>query len=304
MSWHFSPEQEEASLPPTYWDSIPLPVLRWPSSPETGCNSDNKRDTSNPSPSGMTSAPSTQPLSRDELISQAEASPVKMSVQRVKVKDLPGIVAAYGSIISAALKPLNHLSSSRKTVRSCVPVDSAPSCKDLPAWGMTLDGACWELGTSAHHTNEIECGFWPTPKCEGWRSEGNQLAMIRLIDAGVTTVEEAEAMMGGMLFPPCRDRLPKFDRPDLKPLSKRWATPAARDGKDTPGMSKDRDGKKGGRLDQLPRQVFHAENTPPNGGVMNEDWREWLMGWPIGWTARKPLETDRFQEWQSLHSTS
>ena len=28
--------------------------------------------------------------------------------------------------------------------------------------------------------------------------------------------------------------------------------------------------------------------------------REWIMGWPIGWTALRPLEMDRFQEW--LHS--
>lgn len=28
---------------------------------------------------------------------------------------------------------------------------------------------------------------------------------------------------------------------------------------------------------------------------------EWLMGWPIGWTDLKPLETDKFQQWQRLH---
>jgi hypothetical protein len=29
--------------------------------------------------------------------------------------------------------------------------------------------------------------------------------------------------------------------------------------------------------------------------------QEWLMGWPIGWTDLQPLETDKFQLWQSLH---
>ena len=28
---------------------------------------------------------------------------------------------------------------------------------------------------------------------------------------------------------------------------------------------------------------------------------EWLMGWPIGWSDLKPLETDRFQQWQQQH---
>lgn len=29
--------------------------------------------------------------------------------------------------------------------------------------------------------------------------------------------------------------------------------------------------------------------------------REWMMGWPIGWTALEPLETARFQEWLRWH---
>jgi hypothetical protein len=28
---------------------------------------------------------------------------------------------------------------------------------------------------------------------------------------------------------------------------------------------------------------------------------EWLMGWPLGWTDLKPLETDKFQQWQQQH---
>jgi len=28
---------------------------------------------------------------------------------------------------------------------------------------------------------------------------------------------------------------------------------------------------------------------------------EWLMGWPLEWTDLKPLETDKFQEWQQQH---
>ena len=28
---------------------------------------------------------------------------------------------------------------------------------------------------------------------------------------------------------------------------------------------------------------------------------EWLMGWPIGWTDLKPLETDKFQQWRQRH---
>jgi hypothetical protein len=29
---------------------------------------------------------------------------------------------------------------------------------------------------------------------------------------------------------------------------------------------------------------------------------EWLMGWPIGWTGSRPLETGKFQSWLQQHS--
>ena len=37
------------------------------------------------------------------------------------------------------------------------------------------------------------------------------------------------------------------------------------------------------------------------GGQLNPEWVEWLMGWPIGWTALKPLGTDKCQQWQQQH---
>lgn len=40
------------------------------------------------------------------------------------------------------------------------------------------------------------------------------------------------------------------------------------------------------------------------GGLLNPNWQEWLMGWPIGWTELKPLEMDKFREWQQQHSAS
>ena len=36
-------------------------------------------------------------------------------------------------------------------------------------------------------------------------------------------------------------------------------------------------------------------------GSLNPNWVEWLMGWPVGWTDLKPLETDRFQQWRNSH---
>lgn len=47
-------------------------------------------------------------------------------------------------------------------------------------------------------------------------------------------------------------------------------------------------------------------NTPTlgsiAGGRLNPNWVEWLMGWPIGHTDLKPLETAKFQEFMLQHS--
>ena len=72
------------------------------------------------------------------------------------------------------------------------------------------------------------------------------------------------------------------------------------------------DGERGGRGDLLAvvngRPNKHCRLptltvTEPEqlGGTLNPDWCEWFMGWPIGWTASEPLETDRFQQWLLGH---
>ncbi|EMO01987.1 hypothetical protein LEP1GSC109_2992 [Leptospira interrogans str. UI 13372] len=40
------------------------------------------------------------------------------------------------------------------------------------------------------------------------------------------------------------------------------------------------------------------------GGAWNPPWTEWLMDWPINWTAVEPLAKDRFQQWLDLHGIS
>lgn len=63
-----------------------------------------------------------------------------------------------------------------------------------------------------------------------------------------------------------------------------WATPAARDFKDSPGMAKsgvNPDGTIRNREDQLARQVP---------GQLNPSWVEALMCWPIGWTSADHMD--------------
>ncbi|WP_233746821.1 DNA cytosine methyltransferase [Acinetobacter soli] len=63
------------------------------------------------------------------------------------------------------------------------------------------------------------------------------------------------------------------------------------------------DGNKRGKVsDHHQNGLAGAVRSGHDGGVLNPNWVEWLMGWPIGWTDLKPLEMDRFQKWQEAHS--
>ena len=72
-----------------------------------------------------------------------------------------------------------------------------------------------------------------------------------------------------------------------------WATPTAREYKEhSLDLTKTRkDGKK--RDDGLTRQVSLQAGLN-RGGRLNPEWVEWLMGWPIGWTACEPVEMESF----------
>jgi hypothetical protein len=52
----------------------------------------------------------------------------------------------------------------------------------------------------------------------------------------------------------------------------------------------------------LTAQTHIAGGNQTQGIPLNPVWVEWLMGWPLGWTDLKPLETGKFQQWQQQHS--
>jgi hypothetical protein len=70
-----------------------------------------------------------------------------------------------------------------------------------------------------------------------------------------------------------------------------WGTPKAQDSRHAL-----RDRGKG----NLGEQVSGLHN----GGKLNPLWTEWLMGWPLGWTDLKPLETDKSLCVQQQHGES
>lgn len=175
MSWHYSLEPEAEFSLPDYLAGIPLLPARSSLTHVQSCCKDKQTECSKSSQCGTTCKHSTGTLGETESTSLPAASPVRTSVSQVKVAELPEAVAVFGNSTRDSLKKFGLVLSSRKTVRSCEPVDSARLSKTLPNWGMTFAGVCWELGTSVRITRETECGFsHPTPSASDWKGSSKK----------------------------------------------------------------------------------------------------------------------------------
>ena len=126
------------------------------------CN-DSSTESSQNSPSGMMSAPSTGNRGEDQLTLFAEDFLAKTSVQQVKEQELPEHVQAYGRSMRESLTRYGLSMSLPKTHHCFAPGDLELFSKTLPTWGMMQDGECWELGTRVCIIREKGCGYLPTP---------------------------------------------------------------------------------------------------------------------------------------------
>jgi hypothetical protein len=123
----------------------------------------------------------------------------------------------------------------------------------------------FSLGAMAKHN------LWPTPTASLAHKGGR--VTPRKGREGVTLIEALSARM-----------YPTLAATDYKGAPSRKKV-AERQNADTRGV----------RLpEQLARDGQH--------GQLNPEWVEWLMGWPIGHTALKPLETAKYREWLQQHS--
>jgi hypothetical protein len=147
----------------------------------------------------------------------------------------------------------------------------------LPQWGMMRDGVVWAQSMQARHTDANESGLWLTPT-----------AMVQ-VSWPTPRASDGKGAKTATQTTAHRVQNKTANLPEAVVESMRvWATPQARDWKS--GHVSAETLAKNSR--PLPDQV---------GGLLNPNWTEWLMGWPIGWTACEPLGMDRFRQWCDLH---
>jgi hypothetical protein len=178
----------------------------------------------------------------------------------------------------------------------------------LPKWGrMSCDGELWERTTQEPDTSGIGAGCgesWPTPTANedaaGTPDGKMQWMLTQAAKSGCATRKEyqswptpnASDYKGSGTEGPLRDRLDyATERGATKSNTypKNWATPQARDHR-TGGAD---------RWDnpERSRNLNDQAATLGNGGQLNPDWVEWLMGWPVAWTRLENTYTN-WMDWE------
>jgi len=272
-------EQGEESSAASFSD-IPASVLsRLNLIADNQCSRGNGTEYSQDSQSGTTCEPSTANPGTDSSMLSAEDSLVRTLVQAETLKELTGQNPVYGEKWPVSFARYNQSMSLWKTPQ-CSLFEDLTECSVIwPKWGMMQNGECWELPMPSGLKELrylIMKGFdallrLPTPTvCGNYNRKG------------------ASATSGDGLATALR-RLP---------------TPTVQDGRCRPAPKRPHFTAKGTLRHLNPQGVesqCRLQQQITDGGPMNPEWVEWFMGWPIGFTALQPLETDKFQQWLRSH---
>jgi len=144
------------------------------------------------------------------------------------------------------------------------------------------------------------------PASFSWRTA--QCSLLEEEPELLQTLPRSGMTRGGLLW-----ERPMSERRTNATGSGSWPTPNAWDGKRGPRSEQHIATKKGqitlvtavARFPTPTRRDYKSGtgaqpregHSPPLssaiGGTLNPTWVEWLMGWPVGWTDLKPLETDK-----------
>ncbi len=264
MAWIYLPERLRLPLPSaiTCPDTVPSDMSRAVRSVSPILSGGSPTDGLTTLPFGMTSEPLTADCIREWLTSLPPVSPVSLILLQ---ENAPGSMTSEicGRTPSESLARYDPVLCCWRTSQACFPtLMSDEFSATWPASGIVVDGLLWALPTWEQTTGENGFGFWPTPKAS---ASGPDFARAeRPSSAG----DDLATAVAREIFP----------------------TPKCRDWKG-----------------QTQRGQFRPEDGLCNflgvtGGQLNPTWIEWLMGWPIGWTESKPLETASFRTWLEGYS--
>jgi hypothetical protein len=267
MSWLFSQALVEAFLEGNSLDGEQSVQLSGSPTPQAYCAPDKMTAFSRLSRFGMTYKPLTENLGEELLTLYLEAFHARTLAQQEKAQELTESEAECGEKWRASFTKYDPDSCSWKTHQCSLLGDLDEFLETWPQWGLMRDGECWEQTPLVHPTKESAFGFAvPTPVA----SDGTTGSVIGKNDSFYETKT-------GM--PRKVNQNGKDGSVGLGRLVQMWPTQTSHNAKETNAPSESK------------------RNTPTLaaqvGGKLNPTWVEWLMGWPLGWTDLKPLETDK-----------
>jgi hypothetical protein len=280
MSWHFSRALVAGFSEATYLDGAPSAPSNTTPTPEAFYWPDKTTEHSRLSRFGMTSEPLMGVRGEDLLTWFREVSLAKTSAQRDEATDWTASEVGSGRKWLGLLARFDRDSRSWRTPQCSLLEGLDEFSATWPRWGSMRNGESWERQIAEPPTSATESGLWPTPNCIGFRSDGELLLLSRKLS------DRSEYLaMSSRAANSKRERF--WPTPCASASASKGSSPAALVRKS--GKSREND------------RIDHAVMAS-DGGQLNPEWVEWLMGWPIGLTALKPLETDKFREWRQQHS--
>ena len=230
--------------------------------------------------------------------------------------------ATCGPIPYESFAKLDPDTASWRTYQVCLFTNtSEPYSKTWPRAGMIVGGTAYLRVPLAPRTKETGSGLWYTPEAknqEGYQVVGGK--KYPRLGAQVKNWPTPRTITGGAESAKRKQELgrTKSGGGDLQAAVKesnggiptRQTYPTPSNSMMTTGdMEQARyagnDPKRPSyRQANTSFQESTHENQKGQRGQLNPDWVEWLMGWPIGWTALKPLGMGRFARWCELHGIS
>ena len=304
MSWLFSQALVEEYLGDTCSDGEPSVPLSGNPTQLAYLPPDRMTAFSRLSRFGMTFKPLTADRGEELLTLYLEAFRARTSQQPDEAQGLTEPDPECGAIWQELLARYDRATSSWKTPQCSLLGDYTEFLETWPRWGLMQDGVSYQRQTLVRHTEEIASGSWPTP-----RSCSAMAATITPESAWAENrFPNLETVVGRRLWPTPRaleidetyegyiDRMKRSGNPKNMGKTRPQNLTMAVKMLPTPTCHNSKEG------------AYPAEftrNTPTlsaqAGGTLNPTWVEWLMGWPLGWTDLKPLEMDKYQQWQQQH---
>ena len=273
MSWLFSQALVEAFSEDICSDGEPSVQSNGNPTQQAYLSQDKMTKFSRLSRFGMTYKPLTDTLGEELLTSFRGVFLARTYQQLDEVLVSQENDQVCGNTWQGSLAKYDQNTHSWKTAQCSLFEDLELSLETFPKWGMTVNGELYLQQTLVQTIEETESGLWPTPNTlEGLKPkkierimEYNQKARPGRSYASMNLREQV-----------VYGKQPIWPTPvvrDYKDSGSQAALIRARDKRDSPGLG----------------LLVGAEN----GGSLNPTWVEWLMGWPLGWTDLKPLETDK-----------